>query len=199
MIRTLAAALLVSLAPAVSAARADDDIRNLRLFATATRVLPLDDSRAILGGQTATVEARSAFGWEAGVEWRMSRVLGVELGAARSTHDLDFGGRRLGRVRFEPVFVALNVHLLRGESIDYWVAPTAVWLRWRDDGLGRGVQVDDGRKLQLGATLGADWSLDETWALTTALRYVDSQLRFGGGGRVAVDPVTLRLGVAARF
>ncbi len=199
MKRSCAQALLLSLAFAASTALADDDVRNLRLFATASRVTPLDDSRARLGGRTATVEAQGAFGWEAGLEWRITRALGVEVSLGRSTHDLEFGGQNLGQVRFEPVCAALDVHMFQGDRVDFWVAPAVIWLRWSADGLRQGVQVKDDRQPQLGATVGADWSIDETWAVTTALRYVNSQLEFGGGGEVSVDPLTLRLGIAARF
>jgi hypothetical protein len=192
-------AILLSIAGVATAATAQDDDKRFRVFATASWVEPMDDSQAILGGRTATLEAQGAAGWEAGLEWRFGRALGIEISYGRTSHDVDFGGETLGKTRFDPVCAALDVHVLRSDSADFWVAPTVVWLRWSAGDLRRGVEIEQDRKPQLGATLGFDWAIGPTWAITSAVRYVDAQLEFGGGGKVAVDPLTVRVGVAARF
>jgi opacity protein-like surface antigen len=170
-----------------------------RLFGGAVWTTPIDDSRARLGGEVRVVELGGDVGWEAGFEWRFSRLLGLEGSIARTSHDVDFGDARLGRVDFEPIFVSLNFHLGRGERSDWWVAPTLALVEWRDAGFSRGVEIDDGRDEAFGGTFGVDWRLDEHWSVTAAVRYVDVQLRFGGGGEVAVDPLGVRLGVGLTF
>jgi len=175
------------------------DVPAFKLFGGAVWTAPLDDSRARLAGDVRVVELGDDVGWEAGFEWRISRLLGLEASVARTGHDVDFGGSRLGRVELEPIFVSVNFHLRRGERADWWVAPTLVLFEWRDAGFSRGVEIDEDREEGFGATFGFDWRLDERWGATAAVRYIDAQLRFGGGGEVAVDPLSVRAGFALSF
>lgn len=189
-----AATALMLAAP--QAARAD---ARVKLFAGAVWVAPLDDSRARLGNEVRVVELADDIGWEAGVEWRMTSLLGLEAAVARTTHDVAFGPARLGTVELEPIYISVNFHLIRTERTDWWIAPTLALFEWRNAGFSQGVEIDEDRDEAFGATFGFDYELDERWTATAALRYVDMQLRFGGGGEVAVDPLSVRAGVGIRF
>lgn len=189
-----AATALILAAP--QAARAE---ARVKLFAGAVWVAPIDDSRARLGNEVRVVELADDIGWEAGVEWRMTSLLGLEAAVARTTHDVSFGPARLGTVELEPIYISVNFHLIRTERTDWWIAPTLALFEWRNAGFSQGVEIDEDRDEAFGATVGFDYELDERWTVTAALRYVDMQLRFGGGGEVAVDPLSVRAGVGIRF
>jgi outer membrane protein W len=197
-LRTLLFAL-VGLSSVVAAPLAAESDSHFKLFGGAVWVSPLDDSRARLAGETRVVELGDDIGWEAGFEWRITRLLGLEASLARTTHDVDFGGTRLGQVDLEPIYVSLNFHLAGSERWQWWAAPTLALFEWKNAGFSRGVQIDEDRDEAFGATFGFDYELAENWSLTAAVRYVDIQLRFGGGGEVAVDPLSVRGGVGFRF
>jgi hypothetical protein len=167
-------------------------------FAAVAWVSPIDETDARVGGEVRAVELSDELGWEAGVEWRFGRVWGIEASYARSEHEVEFGGGRLGEVTLEPVYLAVNLHFGDWERLDAWAAPTAVFARWSEPRLERGVEARSSSETTLGAAFGIDWQLDEVWALTALVRYFDVQLELGGG-EVAVDPIVLRVGVAARL
>jgi opacity protein-like surface antigen len=186
------------LALVATPAAAESDL-GLKLFGGAVWATPIDDSRARLGGEVRSVELEDDLGWEAGLEWRITPLLGLEASMARTTHDVEFGGARLGSVDLEPIYVSLNFHIVdRGRS-DWWIAPTIALFEWRDAGFSRGVEIDEDRDEAFGGTFGVDYRFDDRWSLTAAVRYVDMQLRFGGGGEVAVDPLSVRAGVGFAF
>jgi outer membrane protein W len=190
--------LLILLALAAAPLTAQSQL-GLKLFGGAVWTTPMDDSRARLGGEVRSVELGDDIGWEAGLEWRITPLLGLEASMARTTHEVDFGGVRLGSVDLEPIFVSLNFHIVdRGRS-DWWIAPTIALFEWRDAGFSRGVEIDEDRDEAFGGTFGVDYRFDERWSLTAAVRYVDVQLRFGGGGEVAVDPLSVRVGAGFTF
>lgn len=191
--RILAMATAVALASGASASAID---RGLRVFAGAAWVAPLDDSAARLDGEAATLEVGSSAGLEAGFEWRFAPRFGVEAGVVRTTLDVDFGSTRLGDVDFEPILVALNIHLVRDGRVDLWMAPTLFLVDWGEPDLARGVELGDDSDEALGAGFGLDLALSEHWALTVAARYVDLQIRFAGGGEAAVDPLLFRAGLS---
>lgn len=191
--------LLTALSIWQAAPLAAETNTGIRLFGGAVWVTPIDDSRARLGGEVKTVELGDDIGWEAGLEWRITQLLGIEGSIARTSHDVEFGGARLGSVDLEPIYLSLNFHIVDRGSTDWWVAPTIAFFRWRNGGFARGVEIDDDRDEGFGGTFGVDHRFDEHWSFTAAIRYVDVQLAFGGGGEVAVDPLSVRAGVGLRF
>lgn len=191
----LAAALVLALAPAAASAERGSP---LRLFAAVNWIAPLDDSPGRLEGDLSSIEARGSAGWEVGVEWRFNPRFGLEASLAQAELDVDFGGSRLGTVDFEPIYVAFNVHLHDGEAIDWWVAPTLMLLDWGEGDFERGVELGRTSDEIFGATFGFDVRWSDDWAFSAAVRYFDAQLRFGGGGEAAVDPLILRAGVSWR-
>lgn len=195
----IAPLLLIALPMLVAAPAGAESRLGLKLFGGAVWVTPVDDSRARLAGEVRTVELGDDIGWEAGLEWRLTQLLGIEGSIARTSHDVEFGGARLGSVDLEPIYLSLNFHIVDRGSTDWWVAPTIAFFRWRDGGFSRGVEIDDDRDEGFGGTFGVDHRFDEHWSFTAAIRYVDVQLAFGGGGEVAVDPLSVRAGVGLRF
>lgn len=191
--------LLVALTLFLATPVAAESRLGLKLFGGAVWVTPVDDSRVRLAGDVGTVELGDDIGWEAGLEWRITRLLGVEASLARTSHEVDFGASRLGRVELEPIYLSLNFHLVGDETVDWWVAPTLAFFEWRDAGFARGVAADEGRDEGFGCTFGVDYRLDDRWSLTAAARYVDMQVRFRGGGEAAVDPLSVRAGVGLTF
>jgi outer membrane protein W len=190
----LSALLVLAALPAAAESEA-----RFKLFAGAVWSTPLDDSQARLGSEIETVELGDDIGWEAGFAWRFTRAIGVEASLSRTGHQVNFGSARLGEAELEAAYISLNFYLFRGERWEWWVAPTVAFFEWRDDGFGRGVQVDEDGEDGFGGTVGFDYGLAEHWTLTAAVRYVDIQLAFGGGGEVAVDPLSVRAGVGFRF
>jgi len=191
----LAAALVLALAPSAAGAERGSP---LRLFAAVNWIAPLDDSPGRLDGDVASLEASSSSGWEAGLEWRFNPRFGLEASIARAELDIDFGADRLGTVDFDPIYLAFNVHVWEGEAVDWWVAPTLMLLDWGEGDFERGVELGETSDEFLGMTVGVDVHWADEWAFSAALRYFDAQIRFGGGGEAAVDPLVLRAGVSWR-
>ncbi len=192
------AVLGVGLAIAAAPAVASDDYV-FKPFAALTYSTPMDSSSARLGTEVAEIELSDESGWEAGLEWRFGKFLGIEASYGRSEHEIRFGGARLGDATFEPIYLALDFHIFARERFDLWVAPTVVFVNWKEENLQRGLEEGDTSDTGFGVTVGADWLLGETFALTGGVRYVDAQIGLGPKGSVAVDPLTFRFGVAAKL
>lgn len=186
--------VLLAAAPATAA-----DEYTFKPFVAVTWAAPMDATDARLGTETGEIDLSDESGWEAGLEWRFGRFLGVEAAYGRSDHEIRFGGDAIGDATFEPLYLALNFHVVARERFDFWVAPTVVFVNWKEDNLERGVEEGDTSDTGFGVTLGADWLLGETFALTGGVRYVDAQIGLGPKGSIAVDPLVFRFGVAAKL
>ena len=191
-------ALALVAAPFAAPVEAAEEYR-FKPFIAATWSAPMDSTEAILGTETAEIELSDEAGWEIGAEWRFGRFLGLEASYGRSEHEIRFGNAAIGDATFEPLYVALDFHVFARAEFDVWVAPTVVFASWQEENLQRGVEEGDDSDTGFGVTVGADWLLGETFALTAAVRYVDVQIGLGPKGTIAVDPLTLRVGVAAKL
>lgn len=160
-----------------------------KLFVAASYVSPLSDTS---DGED-VIEAATATGWEIGAEWRLGKLLGLELDYLQSTNDIEINGVAVTEVDINPVNLSANFHLIPGQTIDFWVGATAAYVGYDAE------DVDLDSEATFGAVAGLDIGLGKSFAITTGLRWLDMSAEDDSGDELSIDPIFLRAGVAFRF
>jgi hypothetical protein len=179
-----------------------------------------------LGRETVRLDANPRPGLGLGLEYRFSRMLGVELSADWSEPQvrLRFVDEWLGEtdtftftgdLSMLRVGLAVPIHLTPNSRLDLWLAPSVSWVSFGklDFGFGEGISTRD--EAALGGILGLDYPLSDRWALHLGATYHDLRLRLRldddlddfddpDDGEVfplshRFDPLTARFGVSLRF
>ena len=162
----LAALATIALAVA-SPAMAQE--HSFRVFATANWISPLSEEDVTFGSVTDSIQGADAYGYEAGFEWRLHKIVGIEGSYLASDQDIEFGGTKVATVDQTAITAALNFHILPTKYFDLWVAPVASWVDWGDiefePGLGTPDQKADS-EVAFGAAVGFDIGFGKTFAIT---------------------------------
>jgi hypothetical protein len=179
--------------------RAEDDVKHFKFFLGPVYVAPLEEDNITFGAVTDSLAAEDNYGWNAGFEGRINKLLGIELDYSNTNQDLEFGGSRIGDTNFSPVALTLNFHVVSGEKWDFYLGPTYAYINWSDIDLDDGSQVSTNTGHGWGATVGLDWYPWEHFGFYSGLRYLDANLDFDNGPSTSQNPLIARIGVAARF
>ena len=198
-ILTLAAIAIFAAAPAM----AQD--HSFRIFVTANWVSPNGEDDITVGSVTDAVQGSDDFGYEAGFEWRATKILGIEGSYLIGSNDFEFEdtGEDLGNLDTQAVTAALNFHIIPTKIFDLWIAPVASWYQFGDfeidDAFGGGdAELDS--DWGYGAQVGFDIGLGKTFAITGGVRYIKIDVSSGDlSDSVAFDPIIARAGIAIRF
>ena len=201
----LGMATLAALAAlAASPAMAQDDV--FRVFATANWIAPMSDQSVTFGSVEDSLKAADALGYEAGFEWRLNTVVGLEGSYLAGSNNVDFGSTDIGSLDQRAITAALNFHILPTTHFDLWIAPVASWYHFDnfqlDSSVGGGsVSIDS--EWGYGGAVGLDIGLGKHFAFTGGVRYVklaatpsDSS---SGVDKVDINPLITRAGIAFRF
>jgi len=177
---------------------------NYKLFAAASYVAPLSQTDVTLGSVTDSVSAANAVGWEAGIEFRFGKWIGLEFSYLKATEDVDFGGTTIAKVDLTPYNLALNFHLIHGKYFDFYVAPVAAYVDWGNIKFTDGTSEAADSEIAYGAAIGLDIGFGKTFAIIGGVRWLSlditpSDPSTSGSDSVAVDPLFTRVGVAFRF
>lgn len=202
MLRTrawLPALFIVALAAASPAAAQD---HTFRIFATFDWISPLNEEDSVtIGSLTDDIQAADELGYEAGFEWRLHKIVGLEGSYLAAEHDIDFGDATVATVDQSTITAALNFHILPTKIFDFWVAPVASWVNWGDiepeSGSGVPEQEADS-EVAFGAAFGFDIGFGKTFALTGGVRWLSVDISTDAGD-IPVDPLIARAGIALRF
>ena len=191
----LAAGILLTVQPAL----AKDHV--IKLFATANYVYPLTDDDADIDLITDSIELTDELGWEAGVEWRVNRLIGLEVSYLLTEQDIEFGGDTLGEIETGMWTGAVNFHPIAAdaERTDFWFAPIIAFVDWDEIELRDGGSADVDSETAIGVAMGFDINIGETFAITTGLRWLSLDLDSDISGDFGVDPLIARAGVALRL
>ncbi|MGH9868029.1 MAG: hypothetical protein ACREAA_07700 [Candidatus Polarisedimenticolia bacterium] len=191
----LAAGILLTVQPAL----AQDHV--IKLFATANYVYPLADDDADIDAITDSIEVTDELGWEAGVEWRVNRLIGLEVSYLQAEQDIEFGGDTLGEVETGMWTGAVNFHPIDAdrEKTDFWFAPIVAFVDWDDIELRAGGSAEVDSEFGIGVAMGFDINIGKTLAITTGLRWLSLDLDSDTSGDFGVDPLIARAGVAFRL
>ena len=195
----MAAIALLAAAPVM----AQDN--GFKVFATANWIAPLSESDVTFGSVKDSVSAANALGYEAGFEWRLHKIVGLEGSYLVGSNDVDFGSTNIGSLDSNAITAALNFHIVPTKHFDLWVAPVASWYHFKDfeldSSLGGGsTSIND--EWGYGAAVGLDIGFNKTFAITAGVRYVKlnvSSDSSGGVDNVDINPLISRVGVAFRF
>jgi opacity protein-like surface antigen len=194
MKRFLAAAALVLAAVGPAAAES-----KFKVYGMLAYVSPLAESDQDVGGVTDAVQASSEMGYNLGIEFRASPLLGVELDYLYSKHDLEAKTAGfLGETAFRPISATLNLHLPVG-PLDVYGGPTASWVNWGDIELPSGGEVEFDAEFAYGLSAGLDLPLAPAFALTGGLRWLSLEAEGDNVQDLQVDPLFTRIGVAMKF
>jgi len=196
---TLAFGILFALVAFQPAAAAD--ITHFKLFGAVAYVSPLSESDVTISTITDSVQASNETGWEAGIEFRLNKLLGVEVSYLNSTNDLEFGGTKFGKVDFTPYNAALNFHLIPSKYFDLYVGACAAYVNWGDIEFDDGTSESTDSEYAYGASVGLDISFHKNFAFIGGVRWLSLDLSpsTSGSDSVAVDPLISRVGFAFRW
>ena len=184
----IVAVALLAVVGAVSNAAAQD--HKWKVLAAASYLSPLSDSTDSAGD---VIEAASAVGWEVGAEWRLAKLVGLELDYMQSTNDIDVAGVTVAEVDVNPLTFAANFHIIPDNVIDFYVGPVASYVSFDAD------DADIDSEATFGAAAGLDIGIGEHFAVTGGVRWLDLSAEDDTGVEVSIDPLFLRAGVAWRF
>ena len=183
----------------VSPAAAQDNA--FKIFLALDWISPLGEEDVTFGSVEDSLEAASDLGWEAGFEWRLNKVVGLEGSYMVAEQDIDFGNDPAASVKSGWINAALNFHIIPAEHFDLWVAPVASWVNWDDiefdPALGQPTAEAES-DVAFGAALGFDIGIGDVFAITAGLKWLSLDLQTNGNN-IPVDPLIARAGVAFRF
>jgi outer membrane protein with beta-barrel domain len=174
-----------------------------KVFAAADWISPLSEDDQTISGVTDSIQASDELGYEAGFEWRLHKIVGLEGSYLDAQHDIEFGGDKVAEIDQKTITAALNFHILPTKFFDFWVAPVASWVNWGDvepEGGGPSQSVDS--DVAFGAAIGFDIGLGKTFAITAGVRWLSQDIKAdtpSGTETVGVDPLIARAGIALRF
>ena len=202
MMRILKAVPLVAAIALFAAAPAVAQDHVFKVFVTTNWISPQAEEEVTLGLVTDTVNGADDTGYEAGFEWRLNKLVGLEGSYMVADQGIEFGGDQIGSLDQKALTAALNFHIIPNKGFDLWVAPVVSWVDWSDfefdQSFGGGsVAVDD--QTVFGAAVGFDIGIGETFAITAGLRYFSMDVQAEDFEALKLDPLIARVGVAFRF
>jgi len=142
------------------------------------------------------------------VEWRLNRLIGLDLAAGYTDMDVDFmhsvgTGVQQDSLASLNIWFAVNFHLVNTEKFDFYIGPQIAYVAWLDDlsfnvpGTGTFNFKTDNEFPALGFELGADWWVAESWAVNFAFRFIDADA--DKNHNLPVDQTFITVGVARHF
>ena len=156
-------------------------------------------------GQTTDLD--DAFGYQAGFEFMVTDLIGVEPAVGAANHEVTVAEAglpdlELGEIDLFTLTADLNFHVLRQESVDLFVGPTIGYAFWGDletDVFPQDFAVED--EFIYGLNVGADVPLGGSkWAFSGALDYLFSDVSLeGSSSDLGVDPLQIKVGVSYSF
>jgi outer membrane protein W len=205
MLRTRTAILAVAAVAVFASAPALAQDHSFRVFVTADWVSPNGEDDITVGSVTDAVQGSDDFGYEAGFEWRMNKLFGLEASYLMGSNDFELkdASTDLGSLDQQAVTVALNFHILPTKIFDLWIAPVASWYNYDDfeidSSLGGGEASLDSQ-WGYGGAVGFDIGFGKTFAITGGVRYIKIDVKSDDlSDSVAFDPIIARAGIAFRF
>jgi len=201
----LAGAMLLALAafPPAAAATAPDEW-NVKFFGAMAYVAPLGTEDVTINTVTDSVQAANETGWEAGLEFRFAKILGLEISYLNSTQDIEFGDTTIAKVDFTPYNMALNFHLFPNKYFDFYVAPVAAYVDWGNIEFTNGTSQEADSEIAYGAAVGLDISFNKSFAFIGGVRWLSLDITpddptTSNDDSLPVDPLFARVGFAFRF
>ena len=193
-ILAVAALVLVTAHPSLAA---DSKVK---IYGMLAYVSPLAESDQTVAGVTDAVKASSEIGYNFGLEFRASPLIGLEFDYLYATQEVtaDKAGL-LGETTFQPISGTLNLHAPLG-MFDAYGGLTAAYVNWGDlKAPPPGVDVKVDPEFAYGISGGLDLNLTPNLAATGGLRWLNLQAQPDGGEALDVNPLFTRLGIAWRF
>lgn len=139
------------------------------------------------------------------VEWRLGKLIGLDLAVGYTDMDVDFihtvgTGVQQDSLASLNMWFAVNFHVVNTEKFDFWVGPQIAYVAWLNDlsfnvpGTGTFNFKTDNEFPALGIALGADWWVAENWAVNFAFRFIDADA--DKNHTLPVDQTFITVGVA---
>ena len=180
---------------------AGDTNSKSKIYGTLAYVSPLAETDQNISGVTDAVKASSEFGFNLGLEFRTTILLGIELDYLYARHDLEHDtAGLLGETTFQPISGTLNLHVPLG-NLDLYAGPTVAYVNWGDLKLPSGggtVEID--AEFGYGISAGIDLEVLPSLAVTGGLRWLRLEAQpEGSSDALDVNPLFARVGVAAKF
>lgn len=192
--RWFVAVTLVALALMAPAASAS----SFKVFGAAAYIAPLSDTDISSIGNA--VEASTALGWNAGLEWRFVNRIGLEFDATWADTDIDSSNGTFGSVTMQPIALNLNFHFFPDKFFDLYAGAGFAYTNFDDIELTGGGTAAVDSQSSWDLQVGADFNLGDHFAIVLGVRYYDLAIQGSGGGEeLPVDPLISRIGAAWRW
>lgn len=195
----LVAALAVLLAGGIAGnALAAGSSWGFKVWAATSYVAPLSESDRNVGGVTAAVKGSNEMGYEYGAEFRKGG-LGFAFDYLHARQELQHAAAGfLGTADFDPISASLLLHLPM-PVLELCAGITGSYVNWGDLEMRNGRTQALDAKLGYGFTVGGDFPLGKTMAITGGMRWMKLQAEPAGVGTINVDPLVSHVGLALRF
>ncbi len=142
------------------------------------------------------------------VEWRLNKLIGLDLALGYTDMDIDFQSDASTGVQQDSlaslnIWFAVNFHLVNTEKFDFWIAPQIAYVAWLNDlsynvpGTGTFNFKTDNEFPALGFALGADWWVAENLAVNFAFRFIDADA--DKNHNLPIDQTFVTVGLAKHF
>lgn len=193
----LVALALMALTVAQSALAQESKVK---IYGALSYVAPLSETDENIGGVTDAVKASNEFGYNLGLEFRTSSMLGIELDYLYAKQDIEHGTAGvLGETTFQPISATLNFHLPMG-MLDLYGGPTAAYVNWGDLKVESGGDVSIDPEFAIGISAGVDVNVAPKIAVMGGLRWLNLKAEPDGSTEALdVNPLFARIGVAIRL
>ena len=199
----LAAAFVVLALVATPAAAQEN---RFKVFVGVGYISPLDSEDISVDEITDTIEASSEVGYDFGIEWRLNKLIGLELDYLNGKHDVELGGTKIAETDFNPLSLSLNFHVLHTNLLDLYVGPTVSYVSWGDikieeafQGLLEAESISTDSETAFGAQVGLDIGIGPHFAIITTLRYLKVDITPQGEDGLGVSPLIVRVGAGWRW
>ncbi len=202
-VRGLVIATVVAFSVLVFASPALAEMGDMQVRFGVLYSIPMDESTE----GVVTNEFDSTLGFQAGFEFGVTDLIGVEAGL--SSVDYDISQRAVDQAELDwgdidvlTLAVSANFHVIQSEKIDLFLGPSIGYAFWGDLKTVDSPQefpADD--EFVYGVNAGIDLPLgDGGWAIGGTLRYTFSDVSLGGGSSdLGVDPLELGVGFSYSF
>jgi outer membrane protein W len=141
-------------------------------------------------------------------ERRFNKLIGLDFAVGYTDMDIDFmhsvgTGVQQDSLASLNIWVAANFHLVNTEKFDFWIGPQIAYVAWLNDlsfnvpGTGTFNLKTDDEFPALGFELGADWWVENNWAVNFAFRFIDADA--DSDHNLPIDQTFVTVGVAHKF
>jgi len=157
-------------------------------------------------GTIVTKVKGSSFTFGADVEYRISKLFGVDIALGYTSFELEFDhsegpGVQNDKLGTMPLLLALNFHIINHKKLDLWLGPQLGYIFFLNDvsfdvpTLGTYAIETSSDFSPVGFNVGADLAITEDLAINIIFRWQNAD----ASDQILVDPTLITVGISKKF